>query len=104
MQKKTFNEINEKYELEIEKIVKTIAKEKAKKVLLQFPEGMKPYSTVICDEIENRTKAQCFIWLGTCFGACDIPLEVDKIGVDLIVQFGHSSWSYGKEKSIRVLK
>ncbi|MFA5723705.1 MAG: hypothetical protein WC979_05610, partial [Candidatus Pacearchaeota archaeon] len=55
MQKKTFSEINEKYDLELERIVKTILKEKAKKVLLQFPEGMKPYSTVICTEIENKT-------------------------------------------------
>jgi 2-(3-amino-3-carboxypropyl)histidine synthase len=104
MQKKTILEISEKYDLEIDKIVKTIKKERAKRVLLQFPEGMKPYSTVIYEEIEGKTKAQCFIWLGTCFGACDIPIEVERLGVDLIVQFGHSSWSYGKEKGIRVLK
>ena len=104
MQKKTISEINEKYDLEIERIIKTIKKEKSRKVLLQFPEGMKPYSTVICEEIEVKTKAQCFIWLGTCFGACDIPQEVDKIGVDLIIQFGHSDWSYSKEKDISVLK
>jgi len=104
MQKKTISEINEKYDLEIERIVRTIGKEKAKKVLLQFPEGMKPYAQQICSHIEDITDSSCFIWLGTCFGACDIPIEVDKIGVDLIVQFGHSSWSYGKEKGIRVLK
>jgi len=104
MQKKTFSEINEKYDLELERIVKTILKEKAKKVLLQFPEGMKPYSTVICTEIENKTQCKCFIWLGTCFGACDVPLEVERLGVDLIIQFGHSDWSYSKEKSVNVLK
>ena len=104
MQNKTISEINEKYDLEIERIVRTIEKERAKKVLLQFPEGMKPYATVICEEIEKKTNASCFIWLGTCFGACDIPQEVEGIGVDLIVQFGHSDWSYGKEKNIDVLK
>ena len=46
----------------------------------------------------------CFIWLGSCFGGCDIPVEVDKLGVDLIIQFGHSDWSYDKKKGIRVLK
>jgi len=103
MKNKTISEINEKYDLEIERIVKTIKKEKAKKVLLQFPEGMKPYFRVICDEIERKTKAQCFIWMGTCFGACDIPTEVSGLGVDLIVQFGHSEWKYEEKKGIKVV-
>ena len=103
MQNKSINEIEETYELEIDRIVKTIKSEKAKKVLLQFPEGMKPSSTVICDEISGRSKSECFIWLGTCFGACDLPLEVERIGVDLIIQFGHSEWNYDRSKKIKVL-
>jgi 2-(3-amino-3-carboxypropyl)histidine synthase len=103
MQNKSLNEIEETYELEIDRIVKTIKSEKAKKVLLQFPEGMKPYSTVICDEISDKTRAECFIWLGTCFGACDLPLEVERMGVDLIIQFGHSEWKYDRSKKIKVL-
>ena len=91
MQKKTISEVSEKYELEIDKVVRQIKKERAKKVLLQFPEGLKPYAQVICDEVENNAKGvQCMIWMGTCFGACDVPLEVEKFGVDMIVQFGHS--------------
>jgi len=97
IEKKSFAEIEKEYELEIEKIVKTIKKEKAKTVLLQFPDGLKPYSTVIADELEKRLKeqkikAEIFIWLGSCFGACDIPIEVGNIKpkIDLIVQFGHS--------------
>lgn len=94
MEKKTISEINEKYDLEIDKIVGSIKKKKAKKVLLQFPDGMKPYSTIISEEIEGRTDCQCFIWLGDCFGGCDIPLGVSEIGVDLIIQFGHSKWDF----------
>lgn len=116
MKNKTINEINQIYELEIDRIVKTIKKEKGKKgsakaenclkVLLQFPEGMKPYSTLICEEISNKTnnKCQCFIWLDSCFGACDLPLEFSKLGVDLIIQFGHSSWSFEKKKGVKVVK
>lgn len=100
MQNKTISEIEEKYDLEIERIVKTIKKEKAHKILLQFPEGMKPYSIVICDEISNKTGAECFIWLDSCFGACDVPIEVSRLGVDLIVQFGHSSWKFDGKKGI----
>jgi|TARA_B100001971_G_C18203338_1_gene546009 2-(3-amino-3-carboxypropyl)histidine synthase len=94
MENKTIDEINEIYDIEINKIVKTIKKGENKKVLLQFPEGMKPYSTVIANEIEGKTDSEVFIWLGTCFGGCDVPLEVEKLGVDLIIQFGHSVWKF----------
>jgi len=92
---KAFSEIDEKYELEIEKIVKTIKKEKAKRVLLQFPDGMKPYATVIAEYLkENLGKegknTEIVIWLGSCFGACDIP----NSDADLLVQFGHAPWKF----------
>jgi len=70
MQKKTIQEINEIYDLEIDKIIRIIKKNKHKKVLLQFPEGLKPYSCVISEEVETKTGCNCFIWLGDCFGAC----------------------------------
>lgn len=94
MQNKTISEINEIYELEIDKIVRNIKRKKVEKVLLQFPEGLKPYSTVIALEVEEKGGCQCFIWLGDCFGACDVPVGVSEIGVDLIVQFGHSEWGF----------
>jgi len=96
MQKKTIEEANKIYDLEIDKIVKTIKEQNVKKVLLQFPEGMKPYAQVVCDEIEKLTGCECMIWMGSCFGACDVPLEVKRIGIDIIVQFGHSKWDYEK--------
>ncbi len=100
---KTFKEINEIYELEIDRIVKTIKREKAKKILLQFPEGMKPYSQTICDEIETRVKCECYIWLDSCFGACDLPIEVERLGIDLIIQFGHSEWKFN-DKKIKIMR
>ncbi len=48
MIKKSIEEINEMYGLEIPKIVRQIKNKKAGKVLLQFPEGLKPYAQVIC--------------------------------------------------------
>ncbi|MFA7707721.1 MAG: diphthamide synthesis protein [Candidatus Pacearchaeota archaeon] len=105
MQIKTIEEINEIYDLELDKIVKTIKKNKAKRVLLQFPEGIKPYSTVVVDYLSGLKELkniEFFIWLGTCFGACDVPLEVERLGVDLIVQFGHSAWKFG-DKKIKII-
>jgi 2-(3-amino-3-carboxypropyl)histidine synthase len=94
------------YDLELERVVKEIKKSKAKKVLIQLPDGLKRYATQIQEELEKQLKGQAefFIWLGSCFGACDIPLETEKLGIDLIVQFGHSDWDYSKRKDVKVLK
>ena len=99
---KTFESIDEIYDLEIKRIISVIEKERAKKVLLQFPEGMKPYAQAIVDKIEGECNCEGFIWLGSCFGGCDIPLEVEKMGVDLIIQFGHSNWGY--KNNVKELK
>ena len=103
MQNKTISEINEIYNLEIEKVVKTIKRGGSERVLLQFPDGMKPYAEVVVSEIEGKVDCECFIWLGSCFGACDLPLEVERLGIDLIIQFGHSEWDYKKYKNIKVI-
>ena len=93
MQPKSILEIEREYDLEIDKIIKTIKKNKAKKVLLQFPDGLKPFSTLIASEIEKKANCECMIWFGSCYGACDIP-NVKKL--DMIVQFGHSKWNFWK--------
>lgn len=80
------------YNLELERIIKEIKKQKAKLVCLQLPDGLKPHAAEIAAEIGDRTDAACLIWLGSCFGACDLPLHLKKLGVDLLIQFGHSAW------------
>lgn len=80
------------YDLELKRVVDKIKREKANLVCIQLPDGLKPKAKLIQDEIEKKTKAKVLIWAGSCFGACDIPLEIEKLGVDLLIQFGHSSW------------
>jgi 2-(3-amino-3-carboxypropyl)histidine synthase len=89
---KTIKEIKEKYNLELEKAVKEINKSKAKLVLLQFPDGLKPYATIIADYLGKETNAEFLIWAGSCFGACDVPFEVERLKpkIDLTIQFGHN--------------
>ena len=91
MQKFTIDEINEKYDLELDDIINKIKKQKARLVLLQFADGLKQYATSVVDYLEEKTGAEFLIWLGSCYGACDIP-EVKKLGVDLLVQWGHSEF------------
>ena len=76
------------YELELDKIVSEIGKSKAENVLLQLPDGLKPWGPVLVDYLEQKTDAKISIWLGDCFGACDLP----NSDADLIVQFGHAKW------------
>ncbi|MBU1201514.1 MAG: diphthamide synthesis protein [Nanoarchaeota archaeon] len=80
------------YKLDLEKVIKKIKSEKAKKVLLHLPNGLKPKAKDITDELRSKTSAEVFIWSGSCFGACDIPIEAQNIGIDLIIHFGHTNW------------
>ena len=84
----------ETYDLELEKVCKLINENSFKKVCIQLPDGLEPRAGDIKDSIEKNTKAQCLIWLGSCFGACDVPFQVQDVGVDFIIQWGHSEWEY----------
>lgn len=102
---KPLSELQQTYNLEINKVIKQIKNQKPNSVLLQFPDGLKPYATQIADYIEEKinsstnsnkktnhktnTKIKIKIWLGSCFGACDIP----NTSSDLVIQFGHASWN-----------
>lgn len=77
------------YDLELIKVVKEIKKNRSKKVCIQLPDGLKDKALEIVNFIEKNTNAKCLIWLGTCYGACDIP---NLKGIDLLVQFGHSNF------------
>lgn len=82
-----------KYDLELDKVIKEIKKTKAKKVLLQLPDGLKPNATEIVSNLKKETNANIFLWLDSCWGACDFPTIKD---IDLLIQFGHSSFGFEK--------
>ena len=74
------------YDLELEKVAEEIRQAKAKTVLIQLGDGLKPQATKIIDFLEKKTAAQLFLWADTCYGVCDVP----NAKVDLVVQFGHN--------------
>ena len=80
--------IMENYDLELNKAVDEIKEAKAKSVCIQLPDGLKPKAKEIQQYIEKNTNASVIIWLGSCYGACDIP----KVDVDLLIQWGHSEF------------
>lgn len=80
------------YDLEMEKVIERIKKDSAKMVCIQLPDGLKPRAKEIQQAIEKNTDANAIIWMGSCYGACDVPLQVERMGIDLLIQWGHSTW------------
>ena len=78
------------YDPELEKAISKIKQSQAKTVCIQLPDGMKPLAAEIEEKISRETKARVLIWLGSNFGACDIPLGLNKLGVDLLISWGHN--------------
>ena len=76
------------YNLELEKAIKTINKNKSKLVCIQLPDGLKPKAKEIADFIEKNTEVEVIIWLSGCYGSCDVP----RLDVDLLIQWGHSEF------------
>ena len=106
MKTKNLADLEKDYDLELTRASTLIKKEKPKRVLLQFPDGFKIYATEIQKKLEKMLGKQApefFLWFDSCFGACDLPLEVKNLGIDLIIQFGHSNWDYSNKKDIKVL-
>ena len=82
------------YDLELDRVIKKIKQDKAKLVCIQLPDGLKKHAKLIQEEIESRTNAKVVIWFGSCYGACDIPKHIKELGIDLLIQWGHSEWKY----------
>ncbi len=89
--------ISEVYDYEILKIIELVNKKKYSMVLLQFPDGLKNNAGRIVDFLREETKAEYFIYFGTCYGACDLPMHLSSLGFDLCIQFGHSEFVKNSE-------
>ena len=78
------------YNLELERVIAKIKESNAKTVCIQLPDGMKPKADVIEESIVKETGARVLIWLGSNFGACDVPLGLKNLHVDLLISWGHN--------------
>ncbi len=92
------------YDLELQKAIDKIKEINAKIVCIQLPDGLKPKAREICDALQSATDANVLIWLGSCYGACDWPLGIDKLGVDLLIAWGHSVWKHDTFEGISMDK
>lgn len=79
------------YDLAVDRVAKEILNLNAKRVLLQFPEGLRNHAFEVAKAIEEKTSAQLVVSGDPCYGACDVPLwQASSLGYDLIVHYGHS--------------
>ena len=78
------------FDFEEERLKQEIARLKAKRVLLQMPEGLKPDGPRLAKLVE-KTGALPIISADPCYGACDLAdSEAENLGADLIIHFGHA--------------
>ncbi len=85
--------ITDTYDLDIPAIVKRIKDERATRVLVQLPDGLKPAAERIQHEVlEAIPDVELVFWGGSAFGSCDVPLHVDRLGFDLLIHLGHAPW------------
>ena len=76
------------FSLDEKKIIEFVKENGSKRILLQLPDGLKNKTAEIVKNIERQTGAEVLIWFGSNFGACDLPISVKTLNVDLVVGFG----------------
>lgn len=85
------------FDLELEKVIGEIKERQPKRVLIQLPDGLKTRAGEVCETIEKETGVQVCIWFSSCFGACDLPLGLSALGIDLMIQWGHNRYHKSKD-------
>src|SRR3989344_2414256 len=81
----------ETYDFREDYIVEEINRKKTRKVLLQFPEGVKREAFRISKYIEEKCNCEIYVSGNNCWGGCDLSLtEAKDLDVDLLVHFGHA--------------
>ena len=79
------------YDLEIERVSDEIRRRRARRVLLQLPDGLRPQALDLTDALRERTGAEVLLLGDSCYGACDIATrQAEALEADLLVHYGHS--------------
>ncbi len=94
------------YDFDLTRVFHEIERRRPKKVLLQFPEGLRHYSVKVLDELKSNFPSVDFLVSAEpSWGACDIADdEAQLIKADLIVHFGHTPypWYFPKTPTVYV--
>ena len=85
----------------MENAIKELKKLKAKRIFVQFPEGIKRNIQDIVKELE-KNGFESVVCLQECYGACDIrDEEAKRLGCDALLHIGHED--YGVKSKLPVV-
>jgi 2-(3-amino-3-carboxypropyl)histidine synthase len=80
------------YDLDLKQAIDNIKQTEPKRVCLQFPDGLKEYSGSVYQTLQDMfPDVTFFIYLGSCFGGCDLP-PLEGQDIDLLIQWGHNEY------------
>lgn len=82
------------YTIDYDGLVDRIVSASASRVMVQLPDGLKSRALEIQRVLSKRTDAEILFWAGSNFGACDLPVGLQQLGVDLLIHLGHTEWVY----------
>ena len=79
------------YDLEETHLIEEIRNRSARRVLLQFPEGLKSSASILAERLGQKTGAEVFVSGDSCYGACDLALlQMQQLQADLLIHIGHA--------------
>ncbi|XP_040579380.1 2-(3-amino-3-carboxypropyl)histidine synthase subunit 1 [Lepeophtheirus salmonis] len=79
------------YNFEIHKSIWRLREANAKRVALQFPEGLTLYATSISDILEKHASVETVIMADVTYGACCVDdFSAKALGCDFMIHYGHS--------------
>jgi len=78
------------FDLEEERLREEVSRRRAKRVLIQLPEGLKAAGPRLAGLVE-KAGAVAIVSADPCYGACDlVTIDAESLGADLVVHYGHS--------------
>ncbi len=84
--------MGEAYDLELDRILNEAGRLSARRILIQLPDGLKPYAPQIVEKLADRG-LEVYVSASSCYGACDLALaEAERLKADLLVHYGHTSF------------
>jgi 2-(3-amino-3-carboxypropyl)histidine synthase len=79
------------YHLEFGRVAEEIRGRGATRVLLQLPDGLRPFAFQMVKALREGTGAQVYLSGDSCYGACDLAVnQARELSADLVVHYGHS--------------
>jgi 2-(3-amino-3-carboxypropyl)histidine synthase len=92
------------FDLEEDRLVAEIMGRGARKIVLQFPDGLKQEGPRVARLVKQRTGAEVFVSAVPAWGACDLSLDAARrLKADMLVHYGHNEFLRDNSNEIPVL-